>query len=146
MDVKPRENKPSVLEKGNLQLLAKNTVYHHRKLGKPASRKIYYISRKNSIFSRCNHIHPILNFMINMICIKLPWISRQSKGWYFNEVICINRHCMGKTLKSMWQKWIHIHVCGYIIHVCPYSAVWMDRPSAEMNTAHVPSYGKSALE
>ena len=40
----------SVLERGNLQLLVKNIVYHLRKLGKPASRKIYFFFRQKFNF------------------------------------------------------------------------------------------------
>ena len=47
-----------------------------------------------------------------MIWMKLQWISSQRVILY--EVIYINRHCRGKTLKSMRKKWIHIDVCPYI--------------------------------
>ena len=37
---------------------------------------------------------------------------------------------MGKTLKSMRQKWVHIHVCGYISTSVP-TRHWMHIPPSK---------------
>ena len=78
-----------------------------------------------------------------MICMKLPWI-RVVIGWYFNEVICINRHCRGKTFKSMRKKWIHIDVCGCISTSVP-TALSRDRPYFTSGSWRIPS-GRSSYQ
>ena len=61
----------SVLEKGNSQLPVRIIVYHLGKLEKTSRRKNFFFT-KSAFFSRCNYIFSILNFIINMICMKSP--------------------------------------------------------------------------